>query len=58
MSICFECVNLKIIYLYIRNKLWKDIFNVYKEKNVQKLINRSEYVCKILWCNKYYKINQ
>lgn len=48
MSICFECVNLKIIYLYIRNKFWKDIFNVYKEKNVQKLINRSEYVCKIM----------
>lgn len=57
MSICFEFVNLKIIYLYIRNKFWKDIVNVYKEKNVWKLINRSEYVCKILWCNKYYKIN-
>lgn len=41
MSICYECVNLRIIYLYIRNKFWKDIFNVYKEKNVWKLINKN-----------------
>lgn len=58
MSTCSECANLKIIYLHIRNKFWKDTFNAHKEKNVQKLINRSEYAGKTLWCNKYYKINQ
>lgn len=34
MSTCSECANLKIIYLYIRNKFWKDTFNAHKEKNV------------------------
>lgn len=58
MRKCSECANLKIIYLYIRNKFWKDTFNAHKEKNVQKLINRSEYACKTLWRNKNYKINQ
>lgn len=34
MSTCSECANLKIIYLHIRNKFWKDTFNAHKEKNV------------------------
>lgn len=57
MSTCHECANLRIIYLHIRNKFWKDTFNAHKEKNVWKLINRSEYACKTLWCNKNFKIN-
>lgn len=57
MSTCHECANLRIIYLHIRNKFWKDTFSAHKEKNVWKLINRSEYACKTLWCNKNFKIN-
>lgn len=57
MSTCSECANLKIIYLHIRNKFWKDTFNAHKEKNVQKLIIEVNMHVK-LWCNKYYKINQ
>lgn len=34
MSTCHECANLRIIYLHIRNKFWKDTFNAHKEKNV------------------------
>lgn len=34
MSTCSESANLKIIYLHIRNKFWKDTFNAHKEKNV------------------------
>lgn len=56
MSTCSECANLKIIYLHIRNKFWKDTFNAHKEKNVQKLINRSEYACKTLWLTNITKL--